>query len=328
LTDEFDDLCQDSVGPDASGGVAEGAGLVDGGADHGVAGGLGGGYGFTGHHRLIDRRTPFQDGAVDGQLLSGPDDDDVADQDVADVDIGFVAVADDACRPGLQADQAADGFSGAGFRSRLKQPAEDDQRDDDADGLEVQLADIGREQGREDGHHHAVAVGGDRAQGDQGVHLSGAVGQCQPAGAVDRPPRVGKHRSDQSQLQPTVQQHLGDPSGAEDVRRHHREQHRRRQDGAQGQAPPQVSHLGCSVGGFGVLHLQGRLTWAVMATGMAGGYGGAPGPGIGRSGDGGRSGRRGGQYLDAAVHHVHAAGEAEFTGVGGQELHPRRGVGR
>ena len=74
----------------------------------------------------------------------------VADGHLLDGNLGLDAVADDAGGAGLQAEQGADRLAGAGLRPRLQQPAEQDEGEDDADGLEVHVTDLGRQQTRSD----------------------------------------------------------------------------------------------------------------------------------------------------------------------------------
>ena len=119
---------------------------------------------------------PVEDLAVDRDLLAGPDDDLVADHDLLDGDLGLGAVAHDAGGAGLQAEQGADRLAGAGLGAGFEEPAEQDQGEDHADGFEVHLAHLGRQQARGDGDEQAVAVGGDRAQGDEAVHVGGCGG--------------------------------------------------------------------------------------------------------------------------------------------------------
>ena len=106
---------------------------------------------------------PGQDDGVDRDLLSGPDHDLVADHHLLDRDLGLGAVADDPGGAGLQAEQLADGLAGAGLGPGLEQPAEQDQREDHPDRLEVDLRARrpGSSAGR-DGDQQAVAVGGRR----------------------------------------------------------------------------------------------------------------------------------------------------------------------
>jgi hypothetical protein len=113
-----------------------------------------------------------------------------------DGDLGLGAVVHDAGGAGLQAHQGADGLAGAGLRPGLQQPSEQDQGQDDADGLEVDLSHVPGQQARGEGDQQAVAVGRTRTEGDQGVHIGGAVAQGQPARHMDRPAGVEHHRRD------------------------------------------------------------------------------------------------------------------------------------
>ena len=135
--------------------------------------------------------------ASTGIFSPGRTSDLVADRHVLDGNLGLGAVADHAGGAGLQAEQGADRLAGAGLGSGLQQAAEQDQGDDDADGFEVHVTDLGRQQPGSDGDQQAVTVGGGRAERDQLIHLRAPVGQSQPADAVDRPAGVEHHRCDQ-----------------------------------------------------------------------------------------------------------------------------------
>ena len=92
-------------------------------------------------------RAALDDLAVDRDLLAGADDDDVADTTSSTGDLELAAVADHPRGPRLQADQLADRLAGPGLGARLEQPAEQDQGEDDADRLEVDLAQLARRAG-------------------------------------------------------------------------------------------------------------------------------------------------------------------------------------
>ncbi len=124
---------------------------------------------------IIDSSTavpPFDDHAVDRDLLARPDQDDIAPLHLIDRDVLLDALAHDARRLRLQAHQPPDGFAGAAVRSRLEELAQQDQGDDDRRRLEVEVA---GDQPEEDGQ--GVDVGHRRAHGDQHVHVGRAVAQ-------------------------------------------------------------------------------------------------------------------------------------------------------
>ena len=143
-----------------------------------------------------------------GIFSPGRTSDDVTRHHLLDRDLDFLSVADDAGRLRLQADELADGLAGAGLRARLEQAAEEDEREDDADRLVVDLAEVLREGIGRDGHDQAVGERRDRAERDQRVHVGRAVAQGEPAGAMDRPARVDHHRRDERQLEPAVEQEV------------------------------------------------------------------------------------------------------------------------
>ena len=82
LGDERHDAREHGVAADALGLDDERAACVQRAADDGVAGGLGDGHGFAGHHRFVDRAAALDDLAVDGDLLAWPHAQLVADHDL------------------------------------------------------------------------------------------------------------------------------------------------------------------------------------------------------------------------------------------------------
>ena len=93
VLDQPDDLGEGAVGPDRGGAHDQGPGAVQGGADDRVSVGLVDREALPGEHALVDRGGAADDDAVDGDLVSGPDPDDVADDDLLDrdVDLGVAA---------------------------------------------------------------------------------------------------------------------------------------------------------------------------------------------------------------------------------------------
>src|SRR3546814_18661601 len=112
--DHADDLGEHRVAADLGGAEPEGAGLVDGGPDAGVAGLLGDGDRFAGDHGLVDRRAAIDDLAVDGDLTAGADDDDTADGHIFERDMDLSTTAHEPVRQGREAEPLSDGLPGAG----------------------------------------------------------------------------------------------------------------------------------------------------------------------------------------------------------------------
>ena len=95
------------------------------------------GHGFAGQHRLVDRRLALDDDAVGGDLLAGPDDEQVADLQLVDRDEDLLPVAQHARLLGPELEQLADRLDAAALGARLEVAAEQDQRRHDRRHLEV-----------------------------------------------------------------------------------------------------------------------------------------------------------------------------------------------
>ena len=105
---------------------------------------------------------PGDDDAVRGDLLPGPDDDQIALEDPFDGDIRLDAVPDDAGRLGLQPHQALDRLRGLPLGLRLEEPAEDDQGHDEGRPVVIDVGHDLRpgEEPREEGRERRVEPGG------------------------------------------------------------------------------------------------------------------------------------------------------------------------
>ena len=154
--DEPGDLGEGGVGADPGGPHDEAAAGVDGGAGDGVAGADFDGDGFAGEQRRVDGGGAFLDDAVGGDLLAGPDDEPVADGELADRDADLVAVAEDGDVLGAQVEQGAQGGTGGALGAGFEVAAGEDEHDDDAGDLEVQLVCAGAPlEGEREAHLHA-----------------------------------------------------------------------------------------------------------------------------------------------------------------------------
>ncbi len=203
LLDQADDLRQGRVRADAPGFGLQAAEAVERAADDLVVSALLHRHQLPGQHRLIDRRTAFQDAPVDRDLLPRLDDENVADAHLLDRDFEFLAASHDARRFRAQAHQTPDGVARPAARSGLQQLAQDDQGDDDGGGLEVQVAARQAEDDR-----HGVEVGGRRAHGDQHVHVGGAVAQRLEGAAVVLAAGVELDRRRQRPLHPAEERRM------------------------------------------------------------------------------------------------------------------------
>ncbi len=88
---------------------------------------------------------------------------------------GLGAVAHHPGRRGLQTDELADRLPRASLGPRLEQASQQDQREDHADRLEVDLAHVAGEQAGRHGDDQALAIGGDRPQRIEAVHVGAGV---------------------------------------------------------------------------------------------------------------------------------------------------------
>ena len=191
--DEGDDAGEHGVGADLCGAHAEGAGAVDRRAEDLRAGGLVDGHALAREHRLIDRAGAGQDDAVDGDLVAGADEHDVAGADLIDGHVhrlGVLAVAQQMGGLGPEVEQAADGGRGAPLGARLQVAAERDEADDDEGGLvEDGAVEAGAVEGAgRERRGDAVGHGGRRADGDEHVHVGAAVPHDVRRGAEDATP--------------------------------------------------------------------------------------------------------------------------------------------
>jgi hypothetical protein len=168
----------------------------------------------------------------------------VADLDLGDVDQLFVAVADHAGLFCAELEQRTQGVAGAALGAGLEVAAQRQQRHDGGRDLEVEEP-AGEQRDR------GVAVGGQRPDPDQGVHVGG-----EPAGTADhlrgeRPPDVELDRGGQRELGPARPLLF-----AELAREHRQPEHHQRRGGCdEHPAQPAVHRAGLGllglVPGFG-----------------------------------------------------------------------------
>ena len=135
--DELDDAGERRVAPDPRRPHDERAGRVERRPDDLVAGALADRDRLAGQHRLVDRRRPFDDEAVDRHLVAGPDAEQVADDDRVERDVLLELAAHEARRDGPERDEPADGAGRLALGARLEPAAEQDEADDDRRAVEV-----------------------------------------------------------------------------------------------------------------------------------------------------------------------------------------------
>ena len=250
--DHLDDLGEHSVAADLVGAHDESARLVEGAGDHLAPDFLGDGHGLAGHQRFVQRRTAFENDAVDRHLFAGSYPQPVADGEALDLDfmVGAV-VADTAGGFRRQFEKGLD-RSGGGFpRPELKHLAEKNEYGNHGSGLEVHgdrapvAAEGRREDVRRDGAYQAVDVGDAGAHRDQREHVQIARHQRLPAAHEEGPTGPQHDRGGEHKLDP-VRQRLVDPAvRAHQVAAHLQHDRRDRKR----QADPEASR---HVGKFGI----------------------------------------------------------------------------
>ena len=159
---------------------------------------------------------PVFDDAVGGDLLAGADDEQVADDEVADRDPDLVAVTEDGDVLRAQVEQGSQCGAGGALGAGFEVAAGEDEHDDDAGHLEVQLGLAGTAlEGEREAHLHAGDPGvapeqgvdapterGERADRDEGVHGGGTVAQVLPRRPVERVRRPQHDRGGQREREP------------------------------------------------------------------------------------------------------------------------------
>ena len=200
LLHQPDDLRQQGFAPDLRSREAETSPLVDGSGEHRVPGAFGCRHGLSGEHAFIDIGTALGDGSVHGDPLAGTCQQQVAGPDFGDRDLVLPSVRRDADhRCGLKSHQLADGFRGVVAGAGFEQAPQQDEGDDDARRLEI---DVGMnapgfpESGKE--HvRHAEKIGHSGASGHQRVHVGRAAAELPPGIDEKITPQYEYHRGRQ-----------------------------------------------------------------------------------------------------------------------------------
>ena len=139
-------------------------------------------------HRFVDLRGPLGDFAVNRNLVTGPDDHDVAHQHLGCRDLDFPAFAQDHRLGRRKIHERPDRVRGASAGSHLQPVAEQDEHQQYRCGFVEHFA------FEEERRAHAEQVTGAHAQHDQRGHVQHAVPGGAPRRHEERPPRIGDRR--------------------------------------------------------------------------------------------------------------------------------------
>ena len=286
---QLHDLREQGVGAHLGDAKAEGAGFVEGGAEHRVAGLLGHRQALAGEHGLVHGRAAVFDEAVGGHLLAGAHHHEVAQLHLLDGHVHLLAVgAHQAGSFGLQAQQGFHGGRGLGFGAQLQHLAQQNQGDDGGRGvvIDLWLQPAAEEEARRHRGGQAVAKRCARAHGDERVHVGRAVLEAVPGRGIKLAPAVEQHRQREGQQQVIKHGHRHRPRKRppqhEHTQRHdERRQHRRHRKAA---LEPGVGRgflpvdFGLPFGGAGVGRPLGHGVAGAHHGGFQAGGGGLGGP--------------------------------------------------
>ena len=256
LRHHLHDLREHRVAADLVGAHDEAARLVHGAADDPVADALGHGHGFSRHHGLVDRTSPFEDLAVDRHALAGPHAQAVADNDLIEAHILVRAVGPDAAgHLRGEIEQRANGAAGLLAGLQLQNLPEQHKHGDDGRRLEidgngaVMAAHRRREHTRQQGSDDAVDPRHAGAHGDQREHVEIAGLERGPGALEERPAGPQHDRCRQHELNP-VRCLLAEPlMQIRQVPAHLQHEHRQGERQADPEPPGHVGEfgIGCRV---------------------------------------------------------------------------------
>ena len=204
VLDEANDLRQHRFGADGRRLDFEAAAAVDRSRGHLVAGRLLDRQAFAGEHRFVDAARACADQAVDRDAIAAADHDEVAEADVVDRHFDRLAVAHHQRLVGTQRGKQPDRLGRLPLGARLEPLPEQHERDHDGGRLEVQVLHV-----PEAVHPDAVdpeverqAIGGQRAERHQQVHVAGPRSHRPGRGHVEAAPAPELHRRGQQPLHP------------------------------------------------------------------------------------------------------------------------------
>ena len=217
LLHEAHDLRERGVGADARRAEAQGPAGVDRASRDVVARALFDRDRFAGEHRLVDGGVAGDHETVGRDRLARPHDDDVADLQLVDRHVLFRSPGSPhARRLRAEREQAADRVGGVRASARLEVPADEDQRDDRRGGLVVEVlmrVETGvREDLRQERRDDRDAVGGGRADDDEGVHVRLPVASRAPGVHVERRGGPELHRGGEREAQIRAPRRVGEPA--------------------------------------------------------------------------------------------------------------------
>ena len=208
LGDHRDDASEERLGADLLRAQDERARSVHGSADDAIAGALLHRNRLAGNHRLVDSASALDNDAVHRHLLARTHAQAVSGLDRVERHVLLSAAALDAARRlRREIEERADRRRGAPARAQLEHLPEQDQRDDDDSGLEVDGNRV-RRAAKRDGEHagherrnHAVNVRDRNAEPDQREHVEAAIPHRRDRALVERPRGPHAHGRREKHLQ-------------------------------------------------------------------------------------------------------------------------------
>jgi hypothetical protein len=246
LGDGREDPREDRLRPDPRGSKEEGAGRVARPPDDRVAGALLDREGLARDGRLVDPAPPLEDDPVDGDVLSRPDMDTVADPDSGDRHVLLLSILPEAAdRLRDEIEERSDRIGGPPAGLPLEDLAEEDEEGDRDRGLEMDahaaagVAVGDREEPGRDRRGEAVEVGRFDPRRDQGEHV-GRAGEDRGVGLPvegERAPEDDGRR--EGELDP-----LGEAVGGVSPRAHPEDEDGNAEERSELQAPEVVGGLG------------------------------------------------------------------------------------
>jgi len=195
VIDHADDAGQNGVGANGRGAHDQRAGAVDAAAGQSVPRLFDHRQAFAGQQRFVDAGQARFHHAVHRDAFPRTDQHHVAHRHLFHRHHAFAPVAQQGGELRLQIDQPADGVAGLALGPFFQPTPQQHEGDDAGGGLEIQM--MAPPQQRDDG----MAIGGTSTDGDQRVHVGGAVTGQLDGAIEERPSRPQNHRGGQHQFQ-------------------------------------------------------------------------------------------------------------------------------